>query len=166
MADYEFTALDLLTRQHREVERLFEQVVELTDVEERRAAFDRLADKLLTHTRLEEELFYPAVTGGLTEDLVMEAYHDHGEIKRMLVSLLQVEPDDPIFAERLLGLQAYVDGHVIEEEEELFPAVLTLLSDERLAVLAGEMTALERQLDGAEPRRYLIEEMNSPADIG
>ena len=55
-------AVELLTKQHREVEDLFEQFEKLTDRAKasKKKIADQICNALIMHTTIEEEIFYPA----------------------------------------------------------------------------------------------------------
>src|SRR5207245_8412942 len=51
----------LLKKQHREVEALFKRVGKAEGAPERRRLMDEIGAKLTLHTKIEEEIFYPAL---------------------------------------------------------------------------------------------------------
>ena len=54
-------ALELLKEDHAKVKELFEQAESTDDQKQKRIIFDQIQTELETHTRIEEEVFYPAV---------------------------------------------------------------------------------------------------------
>lgn len=112
-------AIQLLERQHREVEALFERFFEANDIDEKERIFAKLADNLAAHSKIEETIFYPEVLDGETEDILEHAVNEHLEIKRMLADLLDQEIDAD-FESQMSDLQSAVEHHVEEEEGRLF----------------------------------------------
>ena len=53
--------IQLLKKQHREVEALFKKIEKTRSAEQRRALMAELASNLKLHMAIEEEIFYPAV---------------------------------------------------------------------------------------------------------
>ena len=51
----------LLKKQHREVEALFKRIGKTEGASERRRLMEEISAKLTLHTKLEEEIFYPAL---------------------------------------------------------------------------------------------------------
>jgi hemerythrin-like domain-containing protein len=155
----EITAIDLLTEQHHEVDELFTEFEKASSTDDKDELFETIADKLAIHTRIEEQLFYPAVTAKKTEDMVLEAFVEHTSIKRLLADLLDTEADDPKFEAQMKVLKEQVEHHVEEEENQLFPAARKVLNKDELVALAQEMTALQTEMEETEPRHGIPEEL-------
>jgi hemerythrin superfamily protein len=134
-------ATDLLTRQHREVEKLFARIE--AGKGDKRALATEIAKNLLAHMIIEQVEFYPA-TSSLDEDLVLEAYEEHAvaryEIRRMLDS------DEGRLDARATTLKELIEHHVKEEESELFPKVEKHLDGEKLRAMGAKMEALFNEL--------------------
>src|SRR5262245_5512708 len=74
-------AIDLLTGQHREVEKLFGDLESAADGARKEQLFTQLADKLAIHAKIEELHFYPGSKDDDTEDDLKEAVQEHLGIK-------------------------------------------------------------------------------------
>ncbi len=159
MAKNELTAVELLTSQHREVEKLFKEIDKASNPEDKEALFEDLADKLAIHAKIEEQFFYPAVQEKKTQDMILEAFVEHTSVKRLLADLLEADPAEPTFDAQIKVLQEQVDHHVKEEEGELFPAAKKVLSQDEMAAIAQEMMALQEELEDTEPRNDIPEEL-------
>jgi hemerythrin-like domain-containing protein len=159
MAKDEMNAVNLLKSQHREVEKLFKEIESAEEPEDKQALFDDLADKLAIHAKIEEQFFYPAVEENKTEDMILEAFVEHTSVKRLLADLLEVDAGEPAFDAQIKVLKEQVEHHVKEEEGELFPAATKLLSKEELTAIAQEMQAVVSELEDAEPRHDIPEEL-------
>lgn len=142
-------AIALLADQHRAVSQLFRQIEDAGDRAQAGAAFARLADQLVLHTRIEERAFYPAVYEGDSHPARLQAVEDHLSMKRLLAEMLKLPPDDHSFESKLQLLKEQVERHVQEEETQLFPEARKRLSRPRLQALAQRMmaTASEREDD-------------------
>jgi hemerythrin-like domain-containing protein len=57
------------------------------------------------------------------EDLMNEAEVEHDSAKSLIRQLERMKPSDPKFAATFTVLGEYVNHHVKEEEEEMFPKV-------------------------------------------
>lgn len=119
-------ALELLTRDHREVEDLFAQFHGGSD-EERRSSAEGIIRELAIHAAIEEELFYPAVRKQMPacEGLVEHGIDEHQEVKEILAALdgMIDKTHTKAFADKLQRLERSVTEHVEEEETKLFPSV-------------------------------------------
>src|ERR1700694_3286579 len=117
-------ATDLLKRQHREVKTMFKKMEKTENARGRRDLMEQIAQALEMHTRIEEEIFYPAVRGLETkkaEEMVAEALEEHHIVKLVLKELPQVDPEDERFEAKMKVLSELVEHHADEEEEEMFP---------------------------------------------
>ncbi|QRK04161.1 hemerythrin domain-containing protein [Archangium violaceum] len=130
--------IELLTQQHEEAERLFQQVAVVSG-DERTVLFRRLAWLLTLHTQLEERFFYPEVKLAETRDLVQHSYDDHAEAKALISQMLHLDVSDMQFEPALIRLRTSVEAHVAEERSMLFPQVRRLLSAEHLERLGDEL---------------------------
>jgi hemerythrin superfamily protein len=153
--DTETDVLAMLTAHHRYVERLFARLEKLDDgrLDEAQALVDELVEALVAHAAVEEAHFYPAVRTRMTNALVLESIEEHLALKRTLLDLALVAPEDDSFMAKLATLKQQVIHHAREEEErKLFPLVRTLLSREEREAMAQELTgAMVEVLEGPSP---------------
>jgi hemerythrin superfamily protein len=160
-------AIDLLTGQHEEVEKLFKRFEKLSDSAdgERREIFLMIADRLSAHAAIEEQYFYPASKAARTEEQLREAVEEHLAVKRIIADLLDMEPDDENFDAKMKVLQESVEHHVEEEESELFPKVKKLLSEDQLLALGVQMMTEFEELMESEPRNEVPAQTDTAAPI-
>ena len=79
----EMSAVDLLEEDHREVEDLFDEYEKIEDVSEKEQLALKICMALQVHTRIEEEIFYPAAREAIEKpELIDEAVVDHASAKR------------------------------------------------------------------------------------
>ena len=160
----EIDAIQLLTSQHREVDKLFQDLKNASDETVMRSTLLQVVDKLTAHTTIEERHFYPVVRGAETEDIVADAFDDHHEVKEMCLHLLDVGPGDEDFHAKVEELQALVEEHVAIEEGELFPQVRELYDVDQLQTMGREMAASLAELEEiGEPRQQLIADLGEDA---
>ena len=137
-------AVQVLTRDHREVESLFQRYESSTDPDEQTKIAHEVIHELAVHGEIEELLFYPRLRTQLGDGnaLADEAIGEHVEIKRTLNDLDKMTAADDGFDAKMRELMAEVRHHVEEEENDIFPKV-------REAVPADELATLGRSLDAA-----------------
>ena len=158
-------AIDMLVRQHREMERTMKQVLEAGDAEAK-SLFTQVADHLTTHIASEEEVFYPAVRAKRTEDILLESLEEHLSLKRLLADLLELELSDKTFEPKFKVLKEQAEHHHKEEEENLFPKVKKLLDGAQREKLGDEMLALQQRLQRqGEPREAVAEQTDAAAPL-
>lgn len=120
-------ACDLLDADHRNVKKMFKEYEELSQSRARSATqkkkelAERICMELTVHTQIEEEIFYPALREAMREtDKLDEAEVEHQSAKELIAQIQGAEPDDRVDAKvKVLG--EYVDHHVKEERNEIFP---------------------------------------------
>jgi hemerythrin superfamily protein len=110
---------ELLAREHRSVEAMFEQYREQHDD----AIAHRIAEALTLHAHAEEAALYPQlrrfVDGG--DDLANEAEAEHTVVKSQIALLYDAPPPD--LAPLMEQIERNVAEHVHTEEETIFPAM-------------------------------------------
>jgi hypothetical protein len=144
-------ATALLKKQHKDVKGLFEEVLEAEDPESRRQLCEQIAHELMVHTKIEEEMFYPAVRelGDKAEEMILEAFEEHHVVDLVLAELPQFDPEDERFEAKMTVLQELVEHHVKEEEKEMFKLAQKIGRTE-LAELGERMEARAEELKGKE----------------
>ena len=131
-------ALELLRRDHQEVQSMFHRF-EQADSKEEDELCRNLIEALRTHTRIEEEVFYPYVREATDRlDLLEEASVEHEAAKQLMD---EAESDDDGLHRRAVMrvLGEYVGHHIREEEEKIFPLVEKMGVD--LQALGEELAA-------------------------
>ena len=145
--------IQLLKKQHREVEALFKKIEKTRSAEQRRALMLELASNLKLHMTIEEEIFYPAVQqlpAKKAEEMTLEAYEEHAVVKLVLAELPGVDPEDERFDAKMTVLSELIEHHVDEEENEMFKTAKKLGTAE-LNALGDRMAAEVEAVKG--PRR-------------
>lgn len=127
--------VDLITTDHREVERLFE--ILKTKPEQRLTALPVLSALLVAHSRAEEAEVYPVARdeAGATEQ-VAHSQEEHLEAEQLLEQLRTTDPDSKDFDTLLQQAMDSVNHHVEEEEESVLPVMREQLDDRRREELA------------------------------
>lgn len=161
-------AIDLLEKQHREVEELFEEFEGAGEGarKTKERLCQQISDRLAMHAEIEEKLFYPESKQEATEELLRESVEEHLAVKRILVDLMEGGVDDEQFAARMKVLKEQVEHHVEEEEQDLFPKVRKSCSKEELEDLGTRMETLADELmEEGQPSSQLPGQTDHPAPI-
>jgi hemerythrin superfamily protein len=120
------SAIALLIEDHDYVKQAYRdfQKMDHEDHEALQVLVKNVCAALETHTRLEEEIFYPPVRRALDdEDLMNEAEIEHDSAKTLIRQLKRMKPSDPRYVAAFTVLCEYVEHHAKEEEDEMFPKV-------------------------------------------
>lgn len=141
--------IEELKEDHKRVKQAFRQAEKLDaeeDGEELREIVEQTCAELEVHARLEEEAFYPVAREVLKDaDLIDEAEVEHDSAKALIAQLRQMGPDDEKYAATFKVLGEYVNHHIKEEENEIFPGLEGRSGAEWEAV-QEQMTTLRGQL--------------------
>ena len=139
-------AIELLKKDHDEVRALFEQfrqAGEAEDMDRMKQLQKQIFSELETHTRIEEDIFYPAVKDTDDEELVEnvdEGVQEHHVVKVLMREIEDVSGDDT-FQAKMKVLMENVEHHADEEEEEMFPDLRARFDQARLDELGRELEA-------------------------
>lgn len=118
-------AVKVLTEDHKKVTKLFKEYEKLKEdgsAKEKSAIVQEICLELTVHARVEEEIFYPAVRESIDEtDLVDEADVEHASAKSLIAELETMKPGDDHYDAKVTVLGEYIDHHVQEEQDEMFP---------------------------------------------
>jgi len=138
-------ATDLLKKQHKNVKALFKKAENTEGGRQRRQLMDQIASELKIHTKIEEEIFYPAVREigtSKAEEMIDEAFEEHHVVDLVLAELPKVDPEDDRFHAKMTVLSELVLHHAEEEESEVFPLAEKKLGKERLQMLGEQMQSM------------------------
>lgn len=110
-------AISLLKADHRKVEKLFAQFEESEDDNQKQQIVHQVCTELIVHTKIEEELFYPACRDkDVEDDALDEAQVEHDGAKVLIADLLGAEPGGDYYDAKVKTLSEYIKHHVGEEE--------------------------------------------------
>src|ERR1700748_18805 len=110
-------AVALLKADHRKVEDLFAQFEVAKGDGKKQALAEQICMELTVHTKIEEDIFYPACEGKVEEDLLKEAYVEHDGAKVLIAEIEAGGPDDEFYDSKVKVLSEQIEHHVHEEEK-------------------------------------------------
>lgn len=145
-------AIELLKSDHETVKKLLSQLMETSNNAERtrEKLLHKIEKELEVHTKIEEEIFYPAFRkAGKKDDepMVYEAREEHRAVEDLVVpDLDKTDLGSQEFRGRAKVLKELVEHHIEDEETEMFPRAEELLSADQLAQLGKEMAELKASL--------------------
>lgn len=159
-------AIDLLVRQHREVEELFTRFEELSGRPSQRKTdlVREMITTLVRHAEIEEQIFYPAVRAEVDDvvDEVDEDLEEHHVVELLLWELDHLSPEAERFDAKVTVLIENVRHHIDEEEQELFPKVREQLDERRRRELGG---AMERAWSKTPTRPHPLSPSTPPGNV-
>jgi iron-sulfur cluster repair protein YtfE (RIC family) len=141
-----------LKKDHDAVRQLFREFAEVKgDSAARRSLYRAIRQEIETHSRVEEQVFYPAVMRVRAEparEAVREALEEHHLVDGLLAEIDQLDPEDAVYLEKMRLLQERVERHITEEEKAMFAQARIHLTDERLERLGRDIALLKDALGG------------------
>jgi hemerythrin-like domain-containing protein len=145
---------DLLDADHKAVKKMFKDFDSLCESRARNAGQLRMdlareiCTELTIHTQLEEEIFYPALREAIKEtDLLAEAEVEHQTAKDLIAQIQAAEMVDEAFDAKVKVLGEYIDHHVKEERNEIFPKARSAKKLDLVAMRAEVEARKEALLD-------------------
>lgn len=139
-------AIALLKADHQRVRRLLGDLEKTQDsaAGKREKLLATIEHELKIHTRIEEEVFYPAFFESARKmddrELYFEALEEHHVVDLVLPEIKEADPRSDQFAAKAKVLKDLVEHHAEEEETEMFPRVRKLMPRGELVRLGEEMT--------------------------
>jgi hemerythrin-like domain-containing protein len=145
-------AIALLKEDHQKVRELLSELEETTE----RASAKRdellatIEQELTIHTKIEEEIFYPAFRDAAQKkddkDLYYEAIEEHHVVELVLPEIKETDTDSEEFGAKAKVLKDLVEHHAEEEETEMFPRARKLMDREELVRLGGELAKAKESM--------------------
>ncbi len=142
-------AIDLLKADHAKVKDILSQLSDSTEraLKKRVELLGKLEMEISIHTRLEEEILYPAFkeAGSKEQDIMyFEAKEEHRTVDSLVLPDLKLtDPGTPEFSGRVKVVKELLEHHIEEEETEMFPQAKKLLGKEKLEELGLQMEVMK-----------------------
>lgn len=142
----------LLKADHKKAAAIMEKIDSTTErgVKTRQELFAQLKAALELHTRIEETILYPALKEiDKTRDITLEAYEEHRLVKQLLAELDKLGKDEEQWTAKFTVLKENVEHHVEEEEGEMFPKAVKVLSQEEVETLGTRLEKAKEETKAA-----------------
>lgn len=143
-------ATELLRQDHAVMRQLFDQFQDAMDEDgrdARQAIAQEICMQVELHSRVELEVFYPAVQ---EEDMsfIDNAAGDHEEIAATIGEIRELPATSDEYDDYILELMDMVEEHVTAEEEVLFPDLEARIPA-TLATLTDDIIAFKERVVGS-----------------
>lgn len=142
-------AIALLTEDHQQVKKMFQQFEKLREGgndDAKGELVQKICAALTAHATVEEEIFYPAVREAIDdEDLMDEADVEHASAKELIAQLEAASPGDDHYDAKVTVLGEQIDHHVKEEQDEMFPKARKAKID--LSALGEQIEKRKKELE-------------------
>lgn len=104
--------------------------------------FSEIRRELLIHSQMEQEIFYPALSGTSSTqaaEVVAQAEKEHETIEKLLQELNAMTGTEKNFETKMTQLMDHVVQHIEMEEDQIFDEARKNLPEYRLEELGLEM---------------------------
>jgi len=150
MTEIQRDVVDLLSADHREFERIFQQLEGLrgaTDeqsVRRKRELVDEVTIGLVKHSVAEETQVYPEVEKKIDRGEAEHSKEEHAEAEETMKRLERMDADDPDFDGVVSELIREIRHHAQEEESRMFTELRASFSREELVAMAEKVEAVKK----------------------
>lgn len=141
------SVLSMLLDDHRKVKKIFSDFKTEKNTGKKQSMVDEACTELTVHTQIEEQKFYPFLRDQeptVFGDLLDEALVEHATAKDLIRQLRETGPHDDLYEAKFTVLGEYINHHVNEEENELFPKII--FKKVNLKNLQPEIEKLKKEL--------------------
>lgn len=126
-SEKEESIYDILKTEHREVQKLFKQIIDSGRFQA--DIFSQIDQALIIHMQGEEKHFYPRLeSANESHELTLEAIEEHNAAKQFQKTIANSDSETQYAKTKVLS--EMINHHIEEEEEELFKASKKVLSRE------------------------------------
>ena len=140
-------AISLLKADHRQVASWFSSFEKTRSEMRKQQLATRICRALKVHTRIEEEIFYPAfLEQAQDEDMHHEAVVEHDAAKKLIAEIEAARPTDEYYDAKVTVLSEMIKHHVKEEEQPGGMFAKARKSGMDLAELGRRLAARKKQL--------------------
>lgn len=144
-------ATALLRADHKLVSGLFGEYGKTRSSAKKKKLVAKICTELSVHAQVEEEIFYPAVKLALKDsEMIPEATVEHATLRDLIAQVEGVEPDGEMFDAKIRVMCEYVEHHVKEEQDEMFPKAKSAKLD--MVVLGARMAERKAELLSLRPQ--------------
>jgi hemerythrin superfamily protein len=140
-------AISLLKADHRQVKGWFSSFDKTQSEARKQQLASKICSALKVHTRIEEEIFYPAfLEQAQEEDMHHEAVVEHDAAKKLIAEIEAATPSEEYYDAKVTVLSEMIKHHVKEEEQPGGMFAKARKSDMDLAELGQRLAARKKQL--------------------
>ncbi len=148
--------VQVLQSEHRTVEGLLEQLAAEEGEEEAVELVKQIKRELMSHSSAEDRVVYSTIEQNeAMEEDIEQARDEHAGIDEKLMAVVEADPADPDFKQKVQELTEWVQHHVKQEENVILPKAAKLIDQEtsrELALLFKKQKQIELEtLDETEP---------------
>lgn len=145
-------AIDLLKSDHEKVRELLKTLENTSAraIKQRTQLLEEIETELMIHTKIEEEIFYPAFKAANEDEhgkIYYEAFEEHRAVEKLVLpDLKKTDAGSDQFSGRAKVLKELIEHHADEEEKEMFKLAKKTMDREELLELGQQMAERKEEL--------------------
>jgi len=144
-------AISLLTQDHTRVKRLLKNLEATTEraVTRRESLLKQIEEEIKMHSKVEEEIFYPAYKDAVRksdEHIYYESLEEHHLVDIVLPEMKASDTGSEEFGAKAKVLKDLIEHHAEEEETEMFPKARRAMTPDELREIGKEIQMRKAQL--------------------
>jgi hypothetical protein len=144
-------AISVLKKDHATVKQLLSRMEKTTERggARREQLLKEIEREIKIHTRIEEEIFYPAFKEAARkadEHIYWEAMEEHHVVDMVMPELKSSNVESEKFGAKAKVIKDLIEHHAEEEETEMFPKARTLMGAEELRDLGMRLQQRKKEL--------------------
>ncbi len=150
MTEDERDVVDVLSADHREFDRIFRELEQLSGrsgedvLKRKRELVDEVTIGLVKHSVAEETKVYPRVEKQVDREEAEHSKEEHAEAEETMKRLERMDPDDPGFDDAVAELIREIRHHVEHEEGRMFTELRANFSHEELVEMAAKVESVKK----------------------
>ncbi len=122
---------------------------------ERQKYLDDLLVELDIHFRIEDDLYYPALSAA--SSLIAVAHAEHRQVSDQLSVLLRTPPTAPTYEDEWRSFATVLEAHADEEERDMIPVPSSVqITEEQLTELGDKMATRIEDLRGSTAHKLRV----------
>ena len=114
-------AINILKSDHEKVKGLFKKFEDAKSLSEKKKIVAQAVMELKIHAEIEEKIFYAAVRGDISKDIMNEADEEHHVAKLLIAELDQMTGSEDHWEAKFTVLSENIRHHIKEEESDMLP---------------------------------------------
>jgi len=141
----EIDLIELLERDHRQIDALAQRLDSVEDPDEIRLLYLQIAEALRTHEAIEQQVLFPAFAELIDpDDTTLDArVGEHQEVDALLMEMGYFDSADFAFMKRASALLLDLEGHFAREEETVFTLMREQTTREQRLELGRQALAIK-----------------------
>ena len=150
MTERQRDVVELLSADHREFERIFQQLevllgrTEPDAVQRKRELVDEVTIGIVKHSVAEATQVYPRVEKQVDKEEAQHSKEEHAEAEETMKRLERMDAGDPGFDDAVAELIREIRHHVEHEESRMFTELRATFSRDELVEMADKVESVKK----------------------